>query len=381
VSAQELDKSSPKADAVSGATAIIGDSGLETGIIGDTGATVSLDGKGADVNVSDNGVIIGGWDSVIDDSLQGIKVDEVKKMPSRLGLFWRGIKERVSIITTFDPVKKAEKRIKYAEENMKIAEYISNNAKDPKKQAWAQKRVEKANKFMEKVEKTKDKWINHPNASKRQLLKNVATHQVRKDKVLDKIEAKIPQEKLEKFRELREKVTDRSKRLVNVITNNKNISSSTLKHLRVIKNRVEEKHKELVNFQVKKRELLLKTKSGDDTAKDQLKKLQDTRKEVIKTNVERYKNLKANVKDKLQKSQIVRPAVKKTLQKVDSKIKNIVKPGVKPGKPAVKTLKPVVKPAVKKVLPKVDAKNKIQAVKQKLQNAKTNVNTVDAVKN
>ena len=70
--------------------------------------------------------------------LEGITIQEPTKAPSRFGLFFRGIKEQVSLITTINPVKKAEKQLQFAEERMKIAEKIiasSDNAASQEKAA------------------------------------------------------------------------------------------------------------------------------------------------------------------------------------------------------------------------------------------------------
>ena len=95
---------------------------------------------------------------VIDDTLIGVTVDEITKMPTTWGLWWTSVKEKVSEVVTLDPVRKAEKQLQFAEQRMKYAEYIAENTTDPKKQAWAEKMVEKANKFMEKVEAKKENW-------------------------------------------------------------------------------------------------------------------------------------------------------------------------------------------------------------------------------
>lgn len=282
---------------------------------------------------------------VIDEQLSGIAVEEVTAMPSRWGLLWRNVKERVAIATTFDPVKKAEKRLEYAEENMKIVEYIANNAKDTKVQAWAQKRVERANEFMEEVEETKDKWINHPLARQRQLLKNVATHEIRKEKILDRLEDKIPADKLEALQKLRVSSIENSQRLIKAI-NNVNISTSTREHLQAVKARIDNHLQTVREYQTKKQELLQKAKSGDESAKAEIQKLNEARKTEIKANVEKYKEARTELKERADAGS---QAAKEKL-----KVLNKARPTLPAPKPLVRpaTSSPAgVKPAVNKVLP------------------------------
>jgi hypothetical protein len=259
----------------------------------------------------------------IDDSLDGIVVEEVKKMPTRWGLWWKSIKEKASEVTTLDPVKKAEKRLRFAEERMKYAQYIAENAKDPKKQAWAEKMVQKANGYMEKVEKNKDKWSKNLDDRKRKLVKNLATHQVRREKVMDKLEQKLPEDKLEALRKLRVKGLENGKRLVNAI-NNSNISSSTKRHLMQVKGRVENHLKDVKDFQVKKKVLLEKAKSGDSTAKEELKKLQDNRHENLKQAVEKRKEVKSDLRTKAADGNTQAQNKLKVMNKVDNTIKKVM---------------------------------------------------------
>ncbi|MFH1291629.1 MAG: DUF5667 domain-containing protein [bacterium] len=278
----------------SSAGSIIGDSGVVASMQGE-----SLDGKGSDaVNASDE--------------LVGVDVKEVTKMPSGFGLWWQGAKEKIGLTFTFDPVKKAEKRIKYAEQRMKYAEYIVTNAKDTKKQEWADQMIEKAKEHMSKVEENKEEWINNTSARKNQLLKNIATYQVRKDKALDRIEAKLPEEKLEKFRDMREKTIENTRKFMIELNKNTNIPEEVKTHLKAVKEKVEEKHRIITQFQVDKRAVMQKVKSGEPGAEDKLKELQEKRQEVIKTQVQAVKQ---------QANPVAKPAVKKVLKEVKTQQK------------------------------------------------------------
>ena len=59
---------------------------------------------------------------VIDDTYEDVDVEQVDEIPTGLGLWWRGVKERVAVTFTFDPVEKAEKELRFAEERRQIFE-------------------------------------------------------------------------------------------------------------------------------------------------------------------------------------------------------------------------------------------------------------------
>lgn len=224
------------------------------------------------------------------DTLANIQVDKITQMPTQWGLWWKGAKEKLAILTTVNPVKKAEKQLRFAEERMKYAEYIAEHATDAKRQAWAEKMVDKANKFMERVEATKEKWQNNPEAQKRELLRNLATHQVRKEKILDKIEEKLPVDRVEALQKLRVKSIANGQRLIQAISNT-NISTSTRAHLQAVKDRIEDHQEAVKNYQSQKKDLLDKIKSGDTTASTTLQKLNQARQAEIKANLEKSKQI------------------------------------------------------------------------------------------
>lgn len=214
------------------------------------------------------------------DNLEGMTVEEPKTVPSNFGFWWRGVKERVSIALTVNPVKKAEKQLKFAEERMNLAKVIVEKSTDPKIQAKAQTMIESAEKLMAKIEDKKDQLIVNKEERAQRLLKNIATHEVRKEKILDAIEAKLPAEKQEQFQVIREKVEQNSNRLLNAVSN-ANVPEAVKAHLQNVKDRIEEHAEVVKEFQAEKREILDKVKSGDEGAKEQLKLLNEDRKQVL----------------------------------------------------------------------------------------------------
>ncbi|PIR43048.1 hypothetical protein COV24_04685, partial [candidate division WWE3 bacterium CG10_big_fil_rev_8_21_14_0_10_32_10] len=146
-----------------------------------------------------------------EDELEGVEVQEPTSVPSGFGLFLRDWRERISLVLTLDPVKKAEKQLLYAEERIKIAEKISEESNNPRAQEKAQKMIEQANKHIEKIEERKEKWSEKVGEDAERLRKNLATHHLRRDKALERIEERVPEEAREKFEELREKMLENGK--------------------------------------------------------------------------------------------------------------------------------------------------------------------------
>ena len=164
--------------------------------------------NGIDGEAKDDIFSPGGWGI---ENLSGMDIQVSDKIPSGWGLFWKGVKETVSTTLTFDPVKKAEKRLKYAEERMRLAEQMANSS-NPKIQAKAQKMVEKANKFMEKIEAKKDKWMNKTGERAQRLITNMATHQINREVIFDKLQNKLPEDKYNKLKSLRDQSIERGQR-------------------------------------------------------------------------------------------------------------------------------------------------------------------------
>ncbi len=242
-------------------------------------------------------IIIGGLDSLDgkgDDGLVDFELSVPDETPGNWGLFWRGVRERVSVAVTFDPVKKAEKQLKFAEERMLIAEKMAESDNE-KIQARAEKMIEKAQGYMEKVEARKDKWLENKDERVQKLLQNVATHQVRREGVLDRIEARIPEDKMEKWQEMREKTLEGSHRLLGAIEN-ENIPEKVKEHLQGIKIRVEEHLQEVKQFNEQKRELKQAVKEGVEDAKIELQQLHEQRQEILQQRKNDFEHKKEELK-------------------------------------------------------------------------------------
>ncbi|MFH1947202.1 MAG: hypothetical protein ABIJ23_03550 [Candidatus Magasanikbacteria bacterium] len=247
--------------------------------------------SGNEVTAEGEPIIIGGWDSLADQEDIGyidVELEEINKIPSGFGLWMRGFKERVAVVFTFDPVKKAEKQTRFAAERVHLAEYMLENSDDEKVQLRAEKVMEKAHRLVEKVEVKKEKWLERANGEKEKMLKNIATLQIRKEYTLDLLEEKIPEEKQEGLKKLREEGLKINERLVNVLEN-ENISDEIKQHLQNVKDRIEAHAEEVKQFRDKKMELLQATKEGVEGAKIQLQELKQDKKEELEMVRMQYK--------------------------------------------------------------------------------------------
>lgn len=149
--------------------------------------------------------------------LKEFSTDGVNEIPSYFNLILRGIKERVSIIATLDPIEKARKQLNYAEESMKIAGLIAEKSTEEKILNRAQYMARRANQLMEQIEKKKDKWSVKNAEQAKELLKNITNYQASKEGILSRMESKFSGEQLEKFKTLRKHAEDIGKRLLNTL--------------------------------------------------------------------------------------------------------------------------------------------------------------------
>ena len=250
--------------------------------------------ENVDGEVQDD-IIIGGLDSATE-QLEDMEIEIPEEVPSGFGLFWRGVRERVSIAFTADPVKKAEKQLKFAEERMAIAEKMSEVIDNPQIQERAQAMVERAQDLIAKAEEKKDNWMGQTGERAEKLLKNMATHQVRVQKALDRIESNIPEEGQEKWDEMREKVEEKGQNFVNALQKG-NVPEQVREHLESVKQRIEDHMEVVKEYRDERKELLEAVKSGDENAKEDLQNLNEERKQEMEQNREGYKEKKDEVRE------------------------------------------------------------------------------------
>ena len=198
---------------------------------------------------------------------------------------------------------------------MNIAQKIAESSTDAKVQERAQKVVETAQNMMTKIEENKAKWLANSDERVQRLLKNVATYQLNKENILNKIEEKVPADKLAQWEQMRDKMTEKGRGLLRAVEN-ENMPEAVKAHLEAVKNKIDEQSQVAREFRAEKKDLLEKAKNGDEAAREEIKKLEELKKakmEEVKQNFEAKKEeFKAGMQEKLKEGENqVRPLLKK----------------------------------------------------------------------
>jgi len=215
------------------------------------------------------------------EALEGVQVPEPKSVPSSFGLWWRNVREGITIALTLDPVKKAEKQLVFAEERVKLADYIAQNSTDPKVQDKAQQVLAKANEYMQKIEAKTDGLVNSADPNAQTLLQNIARHQVNQTLVLDKLEDKLPPEKLEQFQQFRDQIETQGENVLQNLQNNPNIPPAVKDKVVQVAAQVEAKMQERQELRIEQKDLLDQIKAGNEQAKADFETLRQDRQRQV----------------------------------------------------------------------------------------------------
>lgn len=227
--------------------------------------------------------------------LDEIEITEVKSVPSGFGFWWRDVREWTSLALTLNSVKKSEKHLKFAEERARLADYIIQNSTDPKVQEKAQQMLEKANQYMQKIEDRKDDLVKKTDEKSQKLLRNIAKHYLNKERVLEKIEDKLPPEKIEKFQQFRKAIKEKDKNFFDNLKNNPNVPQEIKNKVTNVLSRVENIHKIREKFRTQQRDILEKIKAGSKEAKEQFEELRRERKQNQEQIREQFKEKKQKI--------------------------------------------------------------------------------------
>ncbi len=238
-------------------------------------------------------------------------------------LFVLGVRERLSLLTTFDPVKKAEKALKFAEERTKIAEKLAEKADDPKVQERLDKVLKRAASLEERADSVKDRLLDNPDARKKLLLKNLLNFKEHKEEVFSKLEEKLNPEQVEKLKQLHSQAEEKSKALLNALEN-ENLPEEIREHLEGVKAKMEENKKEAEEFRGAQQELIDRIKSGDEAAKEELQTLREDRAAEIKVNVEERVEKREQLKENLKvNASTTRPQVRPIKNNLEGEEKKV----------------------------------------------------------
>lgn len=144
-------------------------------------------------------------------------VEDQKSVPTVFGLFWTDLRDSLRLAFTFDAVDKAELELQIAEEKTKLAEYVSQTVTDPEKASKIiEKLTKKADKLITNAEKKQENIANSKNKKKEAVLQNIKKQEDKSNALIQKLEGKIPEDKLEKIKTRQE---ERNKKMQEKIDN------------------------------------------------------------------------------------------------------------------------------------------------------------------
>ncbi len=239
-------------------------------------------------------------------------------------LMWQSIKEQITLLTTLDPVAKAEKLTEFAERRMEMAQSFADKAGDkPELQQRAHQMMEKAEKFIQQITDRKDKIAEKQTERAQKVLQKAAEQSEKRQEVINHLEEKLSPESMQRLEEMRLRGLENSQRLINAI-GNENISTTTKAHLEEVKSKIETHLQEVKIFLEEKKSLLEKAQAGDATAIEELKNARQEREQVRE---ERKNEIKSLIEEKKEVKSEIRQEVKEIREvNRENKINNSAKP-------------------------------------------------------
>jgi hypothetical protein len=281
-------------------------------------------------------------------SAQDLGISEPKVLPDNPFYFLKNWAREIQNIFTFNPLKKAELRLKFANEKLMETKKMVEKTKDPEKiKKAAENYQQEEEKINEQVEKIKEKAAENPQIES--FLDKFIHQQTLHEKLLEKLETQVPSQAFEKIKEAREahlerfqsvmlKLEDRpekiTEKLDKILEEQKGSEFKEFKNLEVLKN-LEEKAPEEAKEAIKQAERnALKRLQGDlekmspedqERFKDYLEKVSGEKEK----HMEILENLKKGLKEKPEIQQKIIESRDKILEKIKIE-KSEEKPEEKP---------------------------------------------------
>jgi len=249
-------------------------------------------------------------------SAQDLGISEPKVLPDSPFYFLKNWARGIQNILTFNPLKKAELRLKFANEKLMEAKKMVEKTKDPEKIKKATENYQQeTEKVKEQVEKIKEKAAENPQVES--FLDKFIHQQTLHEKLLEKLETQVPPQVFEKIKEAREahlenfrdvmlKLEDRKEKITEkldkILEEQKGSKFKEFKNLEVLKN-LEEKVPEEAKEAIKQAEgNVLERLQGDlekmspedqEKFKEYLEKISGDKEKQL----EIMENLKAKIKE------------------------------------------------------------------------------------
>lgn len=218
-------------------------------------------------------------ETLTDPAYEGIEIDTPQETPSRFRLFWRELRERVSVALTVDPSEKTDKSLKYAEERLLLAERLFENAQDERSREQAYAYLEKAKTWLERMRAAQVKALEQRQDDAERLMRNQAAQFERQRRVMDRIEQNLDEEDRRRVMEFREQMIEEHRRLTNAISNEQ-VPERVREQLSEIRTRIETHAQEVREQAQKWKELVEAARSGDAEAQAELDAFKERRKKA-----------------------------------------------------------------------------------------------------
>lgn len=232
---------------------------------------------------------------------------------------------------TFNPVKKAELKLKFASEKLLEAQKLADKNKRPELlEKAAEKYRAEIEKLKQAADKIKEKASENPKVGK--FLDKFVKQQVLHEKILDKLEEKVPEGALEKIQQVREshlerfgevmeKLEDKEQIKARLENNLKQIGGSefkSFKNMEILK-RIEEKAPEAIKEQIMEaREAVL------EEFQEKITEMKPEAQEKLQQYIEKVKGAaewKMEIlEDVKQRIQEVKPEIKERLESVRERV-------------------------------------------------------------
>jgi len=258
------------------------------------------------------------------EKLEGVALTEPTNIPSGFGFWWNDLKENVSLALTFDPVKKAEKQLQFAAQRVKLAEYMAQNSTDAKVQEKAQQLLERANEYTQKIQERENALIEKSGAKTQILFANMAKFQTNAQAAMEKLEDKLPAEKLEAFQQWSQQVEARQQQFLVDLKDNPNMPQGVKDKAAEVQARIEMKLQDRQEFRAEQQEILQEAKINNADAQAALEELRNERGRALEEAKELYKENKEQIINKINSGQT--SAVRELIQlnqAAKTEVKNI----------------------------------------------------------
>ncbi len=227
-------------------------------------------------------------ESITDESSTTLSQDVEVELPSGFGLLWQDIRERVSLMFTFDPVDKVEKRMMYAERRMEMAEQLVANESEVLQQR-GQQMIDRAQEHMVRIEQQKEKWVQKASERAERIAQRIGDYQEHREQVMDILENTSPEDRAEAVQALREEFSAQGTRLLNALDNG-SIPEEVREHLAEVKERIETHAQEVQAHRERVQELKEENKPAD--VAPELQQIREERREHVLERLEQHKSEK-----------------------------------------------------------------------------------------